>query len=51
MTAQARQLVAAAAGKYGDLDITAVERPYREGAPSPNGKARSAPPVAAALAR
>jgi 3-hydroxyisobutyrate dehydrogenase-like beta-hydroxyacid dehydrogenase len=29
MTAQARQLVSAAAGEYGDLDITAVERPYR----------------------
>jgi 3-hydroxyisobutyrate dehydrogenase/2-hydroxy-3-oxopropionate reductase len=51
MTAQARQLVAAAAGKYGELDITAVERPYRDGAPSPNGKARSAPPVASAPAR
>jgi 3-hydroxyisobutyrate dehydrogenase-like beta-hydroxyacid dehydrogenase len=51
MTAQARQLVAAAAGKYGDLDITAVERPYREVAPSRNVKAPSAPPVAAAPAR
>jgi 3-hydroxyisobutyrate dehydrogenase-like beta-hydroxyacid dehydrogenase len=30
MTAQARQLVATAANQYGDLDITAVERPYRE---------------------
>lgn len=29
ITAQARQLVAAAARQYGDLDITAVERPYR----------------------
>ena len=30
MTAQARQLVAAAASQYGDFDITAVERPYRQ---------------------
>jgi 3-hydroxyisobutyrate dehydrogenase-like beta-hydroxyacid dehydrogenase len=30
MTAEARQLVASAADRYGDLDITAVERPYRE---------------------
>jgi 3-hydroxyisobutyrate dehydrogenase/2-hydroxy-3-oxopropionate reductase len=30
MTAQARQLVADAASRYGDLDITAVERPYRQ---------------------
>jgi 3-hydroxyisobutyrate dehydrogenase-like beta-hydroxyacid dehydrogenase len=29
MTAQARQLVAAAANRYADLDITAVELPYR----------------------
>jgi hypothetical protein len=29
MTAEARQLVVAAASSYGDLDITAVERPYR----------------------
>jgi 3-hydroxyisobutyrate dehydrogenase-like beta-hydroxyacid dehydrogenase len=29
ITAQARQLVTAAASQYGDLDITAVERPYR----------------------
>ena len=29
MTAQARALVAAAASRYGDLDITAVEQPYR----------------------
>jgi 3-hydroxyisobutyrate dehydrogenase-like beta-hydroxyacid dehydrogenase len=51
MTAQARQLVTAAASKYGDLDITAVERPYRDVAPSPDVKARSAPPVTAAPAR
>ncbi len=30
LTLQARQLVAAAAIRYGDLDITAVERPYRK---------------------
>jgi 3-hydroxyisobutyrate dehydrogenase-like beta-hydroxyacid dehydrogenase len=30
MTSQARQLVAAAASRYADLDITAVERPYRQ---------------------
>jgi 3-hydroxyisobutyrate dehydrogenase-like beta-hydroxyacid dehydrogenase len=30
ITAQARQLVTAAATEYGDLDITAVERPYRQ---------------------
>jgi 3-hydroxyisobutyrate dehydrogenase/2-hydroxy-3-oxopropionate reductase len=30
MTAQARQLVAAAASRYADLDITAVERRYRQ---------------------
>jgi 3-hydroxyisobutyrate dehydrogenase-like beta-hydroxyacid dehydrogenase len=30
MTAEARQLVVAAADRYGDLDITAVERPYRQ---------------------
>jgi 2-hydroxy-3-oxopropionate reductase len=41
MTAQARQLVAAAADRYGDLDITAVERPYREVAASPGVEARN----------
>lgn len=35
LTVEARHLVAAAASKYGDLDITAVARPYRELAPDP----------------
>jgi 3-hydroxyisobutyrate dehydrogenase-like beta-hydroxyacid dehydrogenase len=39
MTAQARLLVAAAASRYGDLDITAVERPYRDVAGSDGGNA------------
>jgi 3-hydroxyisobutyrate dehydrogenase-like beta-hydroxyacid dehydrogenase len=34
MTARARELVASAATRYGDLDITAVERPYRDVAAS-----------------
>jgi 3-hydroxyisobutyrate dehydrogenase-like beta-hydroxyacid dehydrogenase len=34
MTAQARALVAAAASRDGDLDITAVERPYRQAEPT-----------------
>ncbi len=40
ITLQARQLVAAAASRYGDLDITAVERPYREVARSGAVRAR-----------
>ena len=40
ITLQARQLVAAAASRYGDLDISAVERPYREVARSPGVRAR-----------
>jgi 3-hydroxyisobutyrate dehydrogenase-like beta-hydroxyacid dehydrogenase len=51
MTAQARQLVAAASSKYGDLDITAVERPYRQVKPSRSVKTRSGPSVAAAPMR
>ncbi|HEY8845449.1 MAG TPA: NAD(P)-dependent oxidoreductase [Candidatus Limnocylindrales bacterium] len=35
LTVEARNLVAAAASKYGDLDITAVARHYRELAPNP----------------
>ena len=35
ITVEARRLVAAAASKYGDQDITAVARPYRDVAPAP----------------
>jgi 3-hydroxyisobutyrate dehydrogenase-like beta-hydroxyacid dehydrogenase len=35
LTVEARNLVAAAASKYGDLDITAVARPYRQAATFP----------------
>jgi 3-hydroxyisobutyrate dehydrogenase-like beta-hydroxyacid dehydrogenase len=35
LTLVARNLVVAAASKYGDLDISAVAQPYREAAPSP----------------
>jgi 3-hydroxyisobutyrate dehydrogenase-like beta-hydroxyacid dehydrogenase len=48
LTAQARQLVIAATSNYGDQDITAVERPYRDVAASPGPEARTASPVAAA---
>jgi 3-hydroxyisobutyrate dehydrogenase-like beta-hydroxyacid dehydrogenase len=34
LTDEARRLVVAATSKYGDQDITAVERPYREVAPA-----------------
>jgi 3-hydroxyisobutyrate dehydrogenase/2-hydroxy-3-oxopropionate reductase len=37
MTARARRLVAVATRCYGDLDITAVERPYRQLEPTTNG--------------
>jgi 3-hydroxyisobutyrate dehydrogenase-like beta-hydroxyacid dehydrogenase len=50
LTIEARHLVAAAASKYGDQDITAVALPYREVAPSPGVEARSAPSVAATRA-
>ncbi len=42
MTAEARQLVVAAAERYGDLDITAVERPYREVEPTLGADPRQA---------
>jgi 3-hydroxyisobutyrate dehydrogenase/2-hydroxy-3-oxopropionate reductase len=51
LTVEARRLVAAAASKYGDQDITAVARPYRQLAPKPveeDGKPRT---VKAAPAR
>jgi 3-hydroxyisobutyrate dehydrogenase-like beta-hydroxyacid dehydrogenase len=35
LTVEARHLVAAAATRYGDEDITAVARPYRQVAPNP----------------
>jgi 3-hydroxyisobutyrate dehydrogenase-like beta-hydroxyacid dehydrogenase len=51
MTAQARQLVAAASRRYGDLDITAVERPYRQVEPSRGVKARNSASAAASPVR
>jgi 3-hydroxyisobutyrate dehydrogenase-like beta-hydroxyacid dehydrogenase len=48
MTAQARELVAAVASRYGDLDITAVERPYRQVEPTMEAERRRAEAVAAA---
>lgn len=51
MTAQARQLVAAAASRYGDLDITAVERHYRDVAPTRDAEGRGPISAAAAPAR
>jgi 3-hydroxyisobutyrate dehydrogenase-like beta-hydroxyacid dehydrogenase len=51
MTAQARQLVTAAASRYCDQDITAVERPYREAPPWPGQEARPAAAAAAAQAQ
>ena len=51
LTLQARQLVAAAASRYGDLDITAVERPYRDVARSQGVPARVAPSTVAGQAR
>jgi 3-hydroxyisobutyrate dehydrogenase-like beta-hydroxyacid dehydrogenase len=50
LTLEARHLVAAAATKYGDQDITAVARPYRQGA-NPGLETRRARSVAAAQAR
>jgi 3-hydroxyisobutyrate dehydrogenase-like beta-hydroxyacid dehydrogenase len=51
MTAQARQLVAAAASRYGDFDITAVERPYRQVEPTIEADTRPGTLFAAAPAR
>jgi hypothetical protein len=51
MTAQARVLVAAAASRYGDLDITAVERPYRDVAGSDGVDVRRASSVTAGQPR
>ncbi|MEA2653488.1 MAG: 2-hydroxy-3-oxopropionate reductase [Chloroflexota bacterium] len=42
LTARARQLVVAATKRYGDLDITALERPYRELDPTLDGDRRQA---------
>jgi 3-hydroxyisobutyrate dehydrogenase/2-hydroxy-3-oxopropionate reductase len=50
MTAQARQLVATAASRYGDLDITAVERPYRQVEPTIEGNTRRAASLASGSA-
>jgi 3-hydroxyisobutyrate dehydrogenase-like beta-hydroxyacid dehydrogenase len=50
MTAQARQLVAVAASRYGDSDITAVERPYRQTQPAPAAPTSGVSPAAAAHA-
>ena len=51
LTLEARHLVAAAARKYGDLDITAVARPYRQAVPSPGADERTAAPGAAVTTR
>lgn len=51
MTAQARKLVAAAASRYGDLDITAVERPYRQAEPTIERDPRRRASLAIAAAR
>ena len=50
MTAEARQLVAAAANLYGDLDITAVERPYRQVDRRDKGNTRRAASLASGSA-
>jgi 3-hydroxyisobutyrate dehydrogenase-like beta-hydroxyacid dehydrogenase len=50
LTVEARRLVVSAASKYGDQDITAVARPYREVAPSPPAAARVAPSIDVASA-
>lgn len=46
MTARARRLVVLATSRYGDLDITAVERPYRQVEPATGGDPR---PVASGM--
>jgi 3-hydroxyisobutyrate dehydrogenase/2-hydroxy-3-oxopropionate reductase len=51
LTLEARDLVAAAVGKYGDQDITAVERPYRDVAHVAAGQAGGAPRFAATHTR
>jgi 3-hydroxyisobutyrate dehydrogenase-like beta-hydroxyacid dehydrogenase len=51
MTAEARQLVVAAASRYGDLDITAVARPYRHPESTIDVKSPDAASPAAAPAR
>jgi 3-hydroxyisobutyrate dehydrogenase-like beta-hydroxyacid dehydrogenase len=38
LTVEARRLVAASAARYGDQDITAVARPYRDVAPAPGAE-------------
>jgi 3-hydroxyisobutyrate dehydrogenase-like beta-hydroxyacid dehydrogenase len=50
LTVEARRLVVAAAERYGDQDITAVERPYRETPPRarPEGRSGAAPSAARA---
>jgi 3-hydroxyisobutyrate dehydrogenase/2-hydroxy-3-oxopropionate reductase len=48
LTVEARHLVAAAASAYGDQDITAVERPYREVPSLPGLDGRRGPAAAAA---
>jgi 3-hydroxyisobutyrate dehydrogenase-like beta-hydroxyacid dehydrogenase len=48
LTSQAGKLVAAAAVESGDLDITAVIRPYRQVEPPPIADTRPGAPVAAA---
>lgn len=44
MTARARRLVVVATSRYGDLDITAVERPYRQVEPATGGGPRPVAP-------
>jgi 3-hydroxyisobutyrate dehydrogenase/2-hydroxy-3-oxopropionate reductase len=51
MTGLARQLVTAAASRYGDSDITAVERPYRQVEPTIEADTRQRTSVAAAPAQ
>jgi 3-hydroxyisobutyrate dehydrogenase-like beta-hydroxyacid dehydrogenase len=45
LTARARRFVVAATSRYGDLDITAVERPYRQVEPTIEADTRQAVPV------
>jgi len=50
LTRQARQLVAAVAKDYGDEDITAVARPYRQSAAAAQAEATRRPAVGAVAA-
>ena len=50
LTVEVRRLVVSAASRYGDQDITAVARPYREVAPSPRAAARATPSIDVASA-